>query len=104
VKPTNVDSGLATDAGGPSESEHIRVVPYAREERMEAERANVVASAGDRVIVHAHHQGEHPRDGEILEVQGEEGGPPYVVRWDDGRVSALYPSSDVLIHHFGDDD
>lgn len=65
-----------------------------------AEQANIKASPGDRVIVHGHHQGEHARDGEILEVHGEDGGPPYLVRWEDGRVSSLYPGSDVLIEHF----
>jgi hypothetical protein len=71
---------------------------------MESERLKPVPSPGDRVIVHGHHQGEHARDGEILEVQGKDGAPPYVVRWDDGRVTSLYPSSDVRIHHFGDED
>jgi hypothetical protein len=34
-------------------------------------------------------------------VLGEDGGPPYVVRWeDDGRVSRLYPGSDAYIQHF----
>jgi hypothetical protein len=70
---------------------------------MESGKSKTVASPGDRVIVHGHRQGEHARDGEILEVQGEDGAPPYLVRWDDGRVSSLYPSSDVLIHHYGDE-
>jgi hypothetical protein len=69
-----------------------------------ADEPHPAASPGDRVIVHGHHQGEHARDGEILEVQGKNGGPPYLVRWTDGRVSSLYPSSDVLIHHFEDED
>ena len=55
-------------------------------------------SPGDRLIVHAHHQGERPRDAEILEVHGE--GGPYLVRWDDGSQSLLYPGSDVSIEHF----
>ena len=71
---------------------------------MESEQSNLVASPGDRLIVHGHHQGEHARDGEILDVHGKDGAPPFIVRWDDGRVSSLYPSSDVLIHHFGDGD
>ncbi len=71
---------------------------------MEAAEQHPKASPGDRVIVHGHHQGEHSRDGEIIEVHGEGGGPPYLVRWDDGHESSLYPSSDVLIHHFGDEE
>jgi Domain of unknown function (DUF1918) len=33
-------------------------------------------------------------------VLGVHEAPPYVVRWDDGRVSTLYPSSDVFVEHF----
>jgi Domain of unknown function (DUF1918) len=58
------------------------------------------ATPGDRVVIHGHSLGEPERDGEILEVQGKNGGPPYLVRWDDGHVSSLYPSSDASIQHF----
>jgi hypothetical protein len=59
------------------------------------------ASPGDRLIVSAHHLGEHERDAEVLEVLGEDGAPPFLVRWeDDGRVSQVYPSSDIHIEHF----
>ena len=58
------------------------------------------AAPGDRVLVEGHHQGESQRDGEILEVHGEDDGPPFVVRWKDGRTTTLYPSSDITIHHF----
>jgi hypothetical protein len=51
-------------------------------------------------VIHGHHVGEPERDGEILEVLGEEGAPPYVVRWsDDGHLSRFYPSSDAYISH-----
>ena len=59
------------------------------------------ADPGDRLIIQGHHQGEPERDGEILEVHGEHGEPPYVVRWEDGSVSTLYPSSDASVQHFG---
>ncbi|MBN1529382.1 MAG: DUF1918 domain-containing protein [Thermoleophilaceae bacterium] len=59
------------------------------------------AEPGDRLVIHAHHAGELERDGEIIEVLGDDGGPPYVVRWeDDGHVSRLYPGSDAYIQHF----
>ena len=58
------------------------------------------ASPGDRVIVHGHRLGEPQRDGEILEVLGKDGAPPYVVRWDDGHVAELYPGSDISVQHF----
>jgi hypothetical protein len=58
------------------------------------------AAPGDRLVVQAHHQGEPERDGEILEVHGEDGAPPYLVRWEDGETTMLYPSSDVSVQHF----
>jgi Domain of unknown function (DUF1918) len=59
------------------------------------------AEPGDRLVIRAHHQGEPERDAEVLEVLGEEGAPPYVVRWqDDGHVSRLYPGSDAYVEHF----
>jgi hypothetical protein len=49
------------------------------------------ASVGDRIVIRGHHTGEPNRDGEVLEVRGADGGPPYVVRWSDtGRVVILY--------------
>lgn len=55
--------------------------------------------AGDRLVVHAHHQGALPLDAEILEVLGQNG--PYRVRWEsDGHESILYPGSDASIEHF----
>ena len=59
------------------------------------------AEPGDRLVIRGHHVGEPSRDAEVLEVLGEDGGPPFLVRWeDDGRVSRLYPSSDAYIEHF----
>lgn len=66
---------------------------------MRSSRTELKASPGDRLVVHGHHQGEPERDGEVLEVVGPHGAPPYVVRWEDGRVSTLYPSSDVFVQH-----
>lgn len=59
------------------------------------------ASAGDRIIIKGHRLGEHERDGEILEVCGRDGHPPYRVQWDDtGRVSLFFPGSDAAVEHF----
>jgi hypothetical protein len=63
-------------------------------------RSEMRASVGDRVVVHGHQLGEPERDAEILEVRGAYGAPPYLVRWDDGRVSTLYPGSDASVEHF----
>lgn len=71
---------------------------------MANEHSQLRAAVGDRLVVEGHHQGEAKRDGEIVEVLGADGAPPYVVRWDDGTTSQLYPSSDVSIQHFPQDD
>ena len=58
------------------------------------------AEVGDRLVIRGHHQGAPERDAEILEVLGEDGGPPYRVRWDeDGHVSLLFPGSDAVVEH-----
>ena len=43
--------------------------------------------------------GDEDRAGVIVEVHGKEGGPPYLVRWDDGHQSVFFPSSDTLVEH-----
>jgi hypothetical protein len=58
------------------------------------------AAAGDRIEVHSRQIGGHVRDGEVLEVHGPDGQPPYVVRWSDtGRTSLFFPSSDATVQH-----
>lgn len=59
------------------------------------------ASVGDRIIIKGHRVGEHDRDGEVLDVRGADGGPPYVVRWGDtGHETLFFPGSDAVIQHF----
>lgn len=59
------------------------------------------ASVGDRLIVHGTHVDDPVRDGEILEVRGEDGTAPYVVRWsDNGHESLFFPGPDAEIHHY----
>jgi hypothetical protein len=58
------------------------------------------ANVGDRVVVRAHRIGEHERRGEVLEVHGEDGAPPYLIRWlDDRHEGLVFPGSDVTIEH-----
>jgi hypothetical protein len=59
------------------------------------------ASPGDRLIIKGHRVGEPDRDAEILEVRGEDGGPPYFVRWeDDGHEGLFFPGTDAEVEHF----
>jgi CBS domain-containing protein len=56
------------------------------------------ASPGDRLVVGPHHLGGQRRDAEIIEARGDDGGPPFLVRWEDsGRVSLLYPGTDAHV-------
>lgn len=55
------------------------------------------ARVGDVIEIHEHRVGGERRLGEILEVLGEPGREHYRVRWDDGRESVFYPSSDATI-------
>jgi hypothetical protein len=58
------------------------------------------AAIGDRVVVPGTHVSEAVRDGEVIEVHGENGGPPWVVRWsDDGHESLYFPGPDCQVHH-----
>lgn len=52
-------------------------------------------------MIVGHRVGEPPRDAEILEVQGADGGPPYLVRWSDtGHEGLIFPGTDASIQHF----
>jgi hypothetical protein len=62
--------------------------------------SHLTAKPGDRLVVRAHHQGEAQQDAEILKVLGKDGGPPYLVRWEDGHEAEIFPGSDVFIQHF----
>jgi hypothetical protein len=55
------------------------------------------AHRGDVVVIEGHHVGESRRTGEILEVLGELGHEHYRVRWEDGRETVFYPSSDATV-------
>ena len=54
------------------------------------------AKVGDRIVIRGHSVGEHPRDCQVLEVHGEDGAPPYTVRWgDDGHEGFFFPGADA---------
>jgi hypothetical protein len=72
-----------------------------RPRRPEAElslEAPLRAEAGDRLVVRGHRVGKPRRDGDIIEMLGDDGAPPYVVRWlDDGRATRIFPGSDSYV-------
>jgi hypothetical protein len=57
-------------------------------------------TAGDEIIVDAHHVGDLPRTGEILAVLETGGVTHYRVRWDDGTDCIFFPSSNArFVNH-----
>ncbi|MGH3243791.1 MAG: DUF1918 domain-containing protein [Spirillospora sp.] len=52
---------------------------------------------GDRLHVHGNVVGQPDRTGKIIEVRGPDGGPPYLVRFDDGHERLVYPGPDAVI-------
>ncbi|MFZ2016264.1 MAG: DUF1918 domain-containing protein [Nocardioides sp.] len=55
------------------------------------------AKVGDQLVVESNRDASHRREGEILEVRGENGGPPYVVRWSDGHEGVTFPGPDAFV-------
>ncbi|MCW2790090.1 MAG: putative signal-transduction protein with domain [Aeromicrobium sp.] len=58
------------------------------------------AVVGDTLIVHSTHVGEAVREATILEARGEDGGPPFMVRWSDsGHEGLIFPGPDAEVQH-----
>ena len=55
------------------------------------------ASVGDRLVVESNRVDSPRREGEIIEVRGTDGGPPYLVRWSDGHEGLTYPGADAHV-------
>lgn len=55
------------------------------------------ASVGDRLHVHGNVVGAPDRSGEIVEIKGSKGEPPYLVRFDDGHTSLVFPGPDAVV-------
>ncbi len=57
------------------------------------------AAVGDALVVRGRHVDDNDRAGVILEVHGDNGAPPYRVRWRDGRESVFFPSAGTDVQH-----
>lgn len=55
------------------------------------------ANVGDRLVVESGKVGSPRREGEVIDVHGKDGAPPYVVRWADGHEGLTYPGPDAHI-------
>jgi Domain of unknown function (DUF1918) len=57
------------------------------------------AAVGDRLHVHGKVVGQAEHAGEIVEVHGSDGAPPYLVRFDDGHTRLVFPGPDAVVEH-----
>ncbi|MDI5973604.1 DUF1918 domain-containing protein [Streptomyces sp. SL13] len=57
------------------------------------------AHAGDTLLTHGRTVGEPDRAGEIVEVLGRRGEPPYRLRFDDGHECVMCPGPDSVVRH-----
>ncbi|MGH3937057.1 MAG: DUF1918 domain-containing protein [Pseudonocardiaceae bacterium] len=55
------------------------------------------AAIGDRLCVHGRTVDKPDRMGEVVEVRGVDGQPPYLVRFDDGHERLIFPGPDCEI-------
>lgn len=55
------------------------------------------AAVGDRIVVHGRTVGAGEQRGEIVEVHGEQGQPPYLVKFTDGHEGLIFPGSDCEV-------
>jgi hypothetical protein len=55
------------------------------------------AAIGDRLLIRGNCVGTPDKCGEIVEVHGKAGGPPYLVRFDDGHTGLVFPGPDALV-------
>ena len=59
------------------------------------------AAVGDKIVVR-NRRDELPAEGENLGVEGDDGGPPYLVCWDsDGHQGLFFPPGDAVVKHPG---
>ena len=55
---------------------------------------------GDWIRVLGHHTGDPDRRGQIVGVHGDDGSPPFEVRWiGNDHVTIFFPGSDAVIEH-----
>lgn len=55
------------------------------------------ANVGDQLVIESRTVDAPRKVGEILEVHGVEGGPPYLVRWSDGHEGLMFPGADAHV-------
>lgn len=59
------------------------------------------ATQGDRIIIRGTTVESADRHGQILEVRGDDGAPPYLVKFDDGHETIIFPGGDFAVEGGG---
>lgn len=57
------------------------------------------AEVGDKLHVHGKVVGQQEQVVEVVEVRGDGGAPPYLVRHPDGHEALLFPGADTSVEH-----
>lgn len=65
------------------------------------EEATMHAEVGDTIAVPGRSVGTAGRLGEVIDIRGVQGEPPYVVRWEDGHESVCFPGAEARVCHDG---
>ena len=60
------------------------------------------ANLGDRVVISGAAVGGLEQEGEIVEIRGDEGEPPYLVRFGDGHEALIFPGPDTVVRPAND--
>ena len=55
------------------------------------------AIIGDRIIIRGRTVETPDKHGEIIEVRGPDGQPPYLVSFGEGHQSVVYPGADFVV-------
>jgi hypothetical protein len=61
------------------------------------EVSRMQAKIGDVLVVESNAAEVHRREGDIVEVHGDDGRPPYVVKWHDGPQGLVFPGPDAHV-------
>lgn len=55
------------------------------------------ANVGDQLVIESRRVDLPRQQGEIVQVRGDDGEPPYVVRWADGHEGLMFPGPDAHV-------
>jgi hypothetical protein len=55
------------------------------------------ATVGDAIVIDGRDVGRQRRRGEVLEIRGDKDHEHYLVRWEDGHESILFPGTDAHV-------